>query len=66
MDLFKMFGLKKASGTVDVASQNLGGGSKVELGGGKHRPSSEKEDVHNPSEGTDPVTEEEDENGNGE
>ena len=68
MDLFKVFGLKKASGTTDVSSQNPGGGSKVELGGGKHRPSSEKEDVHNPSEGTDPVTEEEEEgdNGNGE
>jgi len=67
IDIFKMFGLKKASGTTDVSSENPGGGSRVELGGGKHRPSSEKEDVHNPSEGTDPVTEEEeDENGNGE
>ena len=64
MDLFKTFGIHKASGTTDVSSQNPGGGSKVELGGGKHRPSSAKEDVHNPSEGTDPVTEEEeDDNG---
>jgi len=67
MDLFKTFGIHKASGTTDVSSQNPGDGSNVELGGGKHRPSSQQEDVHNPSEGTDPATEEEEEeNGNGE
>jgi len=68
MDLFKIFGIYKASGTIDVSSQNPGDGSNVELGGGKHRPSSQREDIHNPSEGTDPATEEEEEeeNGNGE
>ena len=64
MDLFKTFGIHKASGTTDVSSQNPGDGSNVELGGGKHRPSSQREDIHNPSEGTAPATEEEeDDNG---
>ena len=52
MNLFKVFGIKKASGTVDVSSQNLGKGSHVEVGGGKHSSSSEREDKPNPSEGT--------------